>query len=202
MKSADHVWNSQFVPYNDSYLKKIYRHVEHDTGRRYALGDLTGPGGKAKGNPKYEFLGVERYWRYSKSKMFDLLSKGRIAHRDGRVPLLKRYLDEMPGKPVQDLWDDIKPCHGSKLKYPTQKPESLLKRIIETSSLPGQVLYDPFAGSGTSGVACFKMSRRWIASEISTNACNIIRRRLKAIGCQVEFSSFDAISRAANWGVQ
>lgn len=182
-KTNDYIWNAQFTPYGNSYVKKTYRFTEENTGRKYAIGDLTGPGGKANGNPRYKFLGVERYWRYSKSKMLDLLAKGRIVHKKGRVPLQKRYLDEMPGKPVQDLWEDIKPCHNRKIEYPTQKPEMLLHRIIATSSNPGNLIYDPFAGSGTSGAVAFQMSRKWLASEISGEACSKIKSRLEEIGC-------------------
>jgi len=185
-KSKDYVWNSQFIPYEELYIKNAYRHKEKETGRKFALGDLTGPGGKSNGNPKYKFLGTERYWRYSKSKMLELLANGRIAHKDGRVPLLKRYLDEMPGKPVQDLWFDIKPCYNRNVKFPTQKPKALLQRIISTSSNLRDIVYDPFAGSGTSGVVSLELSRRWIASEISIETCSTVINRLGESGFQTK----------------
>jgi len=145
-KSSRYTWNQQYTNYEDSYVKKTYRFVETETERMYALGDLTAPGGAAKGNAKYKFLGVERYWRYSKAKMFQLFVNGKIHFKKGTVPLLKRYLDEMKGRSVQDLWTDIKPISSRKMQYPTQKPERLLKRIINTSSDPRQVIYDPFSG--------------------------------------------------------
>ena len=50
----------------------------------------------------------KRYWRYSQEKMQELIKQGRIIQtRPGAVPQLKRYLDEMPGVPVQDIWTDI-----------------------------------------------------------------------------------------------
>jgi len=185
--SRKYVWNQQYVHYDESYVNRRYRYVEPESGRRYALGDLTGPGGAAKGNARYSFLGVERYWRYSRSKMLELLATRRIRYENGKVPLLKRYLDEMAGIPVQDVWTDIKPVLNSRqnMRYPTQKPEALLNRIISTSSNPGHVIYDPFAGSGTSAAVCFNLSRRWIGSEISKHACLAATNRLAALGCKV-----------------
>ena len=58
-------------------------------------------------------MGVTRYWRYSKSKMEGLIAKGRIIQtKPGSVPQYKRYLDEMPGVPNQNLWDDISPINS------------------------------------------------------------------------------------------
>jgi len=189
--SSKYVWNQQYVDYDDSYLKRAYRYLEPDTGRRYALGDLTAPGGAAKNNARYEFLGVERYWRYSQAKMIELLAKGRISYAKGKVPLLKRYLDTMPGKPLQDVWTDIPPVSNSRqnMRFPTQKPEELLRRIISTSSNPNQLVYDPFAGSGVTGAVCFRLSRRWIGSEISRRSCHALLNRLAALGCRVAFHS-------------
>jgi adenine specific DNA methylase Mod len=62
-------WNTQYTPYDPAYVNAFYKHIEPETGRRYRLGDLTGPGGAAKGNPSYELMGVTRYWRYSKENM-------------------------------------------------------------------------------------------------------------------------------------
>lgn len=158
--SQNYVWNQQYVPYDDAYIEHTYKYVESRTERRYAVGDLTGPGGASKGNPLYEFLGVKRYWRYSKVKMFELLAVGKIAYEEGKVPMLKRYLDEMRGKTIQDIWTDI-PLNCKKGKrFPTQKPEGLLERIISTSSNPEQTVYEPFAGSATGGAICHKLSRR------------------------------------------
>lgn len=191
--SLDYVWNQQYTEYEDSYVKSTYRFMESKTERRYALGDLTAPGGAAKGNPRYEFLGVERYWRYSKKRMLQLLADGKIRHKTGRIPLLKRYFDEMKGRPLQDLWTDIKPVSSRKMRYPTQKPKALLERIIRTSSNPGQVVYDPFVGSGTSGIVSFCLSRNWIGSEISEEACRCSLERLRELGCEVSYySSLDS----------
>jgi hypothetical protein len=116
--------------YDEEYIRKFYKYIEPGTGRRYRLDNTSGPGGAAKGNPSYEFLGVTRYWRYSRERMQKLYEEGRIIQtKPGNVPQYKRYLDEMPGVPLQDLWDDITPIQSQskeRLNYPTQKPVSLL----------------------------------------------------------------------------
>ena len=68
------------------------------------------------------------------------------------MPRYKRYLDEMPGSPLQDVWTDIPPINSQaqeRLGYPTQKPEALLERIICASSNEGDIVLDPFCGCGT-----------------------------------------------------
>ena len=137
-KGDDYTWNVQYTPYDDAYTNSFYRYQDDD-GRRYRLSDITAPGGAkaAKGNPRYEFLGVTRYWRFSKETMQKLYEQGRIIQTGpGKVPAQKRYLDEMPGVPLQDLWLDIRPVQGQSsesLGYSTQKPEPLLERVISST---------------------------------------------------------------------
>jgi DNA modification methylase len=175
--------NEVFQPYDEDYTDSSYRHLDTD-GRRYGLYDITGPGGAAKGNPQYEFLGVTRYWRFSKEKMQSLYEQGRIVQgKPGSVPRYKRFLDEMPGVPLQDLWDDVKPvgAHAKeKLGYPTQKPVSLLERIVAASSNPGDVVLDPFAGCGTSIAAAHKLGRGWIGIDITHLSIALLKYRLEA----------------------
>jgi DNA modification methylase len=181
-KGDNPTWNQLYKPYDQEYIDKFYRYVEEGTGRRYRLDNLTGPGGAAKGNPQYEFLGVTRYWRYSKEKMEELYRQGRIVQtRPGAVPAYKRYLDEMPGVPIQDIWDDIGPIQSQskeRLGFPTQKPAQLLERIIQTSSNEGDLVLDPFCGCGTTIIAAQKLKRRWIGIDITHLAISLMKYRL------------------------
>ncbi|MBA2453810.1 MAG: site-specific DNA-methyltransferase, partial [Chloroflexia bacterium] len=68
-KGDQWTWNPQYTEYDPEYVDAFYRHIEAGSGRQYRLGDLTGPGGAAKGNPQYEVMGVTRYWRYSRQRM-------------------------------------------------------------------------------------------------------------------------------------
>lgn len=100
-KTDNYIFNTIYMPYDQEYIDKYYRYRDPD-GRRYWLDNLTGPGDAAKGNPYYEVMGVSRYWRYSKERMEELIDQGRIVqNKPGNVPQFKRYLDEMPGIPLQ-----------------------------------------------------------------------------------------------------
>ena len=184
-KTSRWTWNPQYTPYDAVYIERFYRHVEPGTGRRYRLGDLTGPGGIANGNPQYDLFGVTRPWRYSPERMATLAESGRIVQsRPGAVPCFKRYLDEMPGVPLQDVWADIRPvgAHGAeRTGYPTQKPVALVERIIASSSHPEDLVLDPFCGSGTTLVAAERLGRRWIGIDSSPAAVAIARARLEAV---------------------
>ena len=94
-----------------------------------------------------------------------------------------------PGFPIQDVWTDIPPIHNlaaERLGYPTQKPLSLLKRIVIASSNPGDVILDPFCGCGTTIDAVETLNRenpeapprRWIGIDITHLSINLIKHRL------------------------
>ena len=103
-RSDEWTWNPIYTDYDPDYVANFYKHIEPETNRRFRLDNLTGPGGAAKGNPYYELMGITRYWRYSEGRMKQLVEQGRVIQTaPGRVPQYKRYLDEMPGVPLQDL---------------------------------------------------------------------------------------------------
>ena len=181
-KTDEWNWNPVYTEYDREYVENFYRFVEPGTGRKYRKDNLSGPGGAAKGNPQYEVMGVTRYWRYSKERMQELIRQGRIVQtKPGSVPAYKRYLDEMPGVPLQDLWTDIRPIGSQaaeRLGYPTQKPVALLERIIQVSSSEGDTVLDPFCGCGTTIAAAQKLNRSWIGIDITHLAISLIRYRL------------------------
>lgn len=175
--------NVVYTPYNEKYVNDFYRYVDED-GRRYRLVSLLGPGGASKGNPYYEFLGVKRYWVNSKSTMQDLYEKGLIIQtKAGAVPQRKRYLDESPGVPLQDIWVDINAVQGVATEnhnYATQKPEALLERIIKTSSNEGMIVADFFGGSGVTAAVAAKLGRKFIHCDVGINSIQTVRDRLIA----------------------
>lgn len=180
-KSNNWKWTWQYTPYDKKYIDDFYKHIEPGTNRRYRLSDITGPGGAGKGNPHYEILGITRYWRFSQEKMNAMIAEGRVIQtKPGTVPAQKRYLDEMPGIALQNDWDDINPVSGSEyLGYPTQKPISLLERIVIASSNEGDVVLDPFCGCGTAVHAAQKLARKWVGIDITHLAVSLIEKRLK-----------------------
>jgi site-specific DNA-methyltransferase (adenine-specific) len=121
-----------------------------------------------------------------------LIQQGRIVQtKPGAVPAYKRYLDEMPGVPLQDWWGDIKPIGSQaaeRLGYPTQKPEALLERIIQASSNEGDLVLDPFCGCGTAVAVAERLKRRWIGIDITHLAITLMKTRLKdSFGESVSF---------------
>ncbi len=181
-KSEKWTWNQGYIPYSKEYIENFYKYIEEETGRRYRLSDLTNPN-KNRPNLEYEFLGVRRVWRWTKERMEQAYKEGRIVQsKPGAVPSYKRYLDEQKGVPFDDVWEDIKPLQAhskERLGYPTQKPLALLERIISSSSNPGDVVFDPFCGCGTTLDAAEKLGRQWVGIDITHLAIGLIERRLK-----------------------
>jgi DNA modification methylase len=183
-KSDDSPFAIQYRPYDEEYIRDKYRHVEAD-GRRYRLSDLNPPGGRG---PVYEYRGLTRPWRFTQENMQRLEAEGRI-YTTSRVPQLKRYLDEMPGMPLGNLWDDIDPINSraaERLGYPTQKPEALLERIIKASSNEGDVVLDPFCGCGTAIAVAERLNRCWIGIDITHLATATIVTRMRSAFPDVE----------------
>ena len=182
-KSDQYTFNIQYTPYGDEYLKK-YNLMDED-GRKYQLFDITGPGGAEKGNPYYELMGLKRHWRFSQKNAEELIKQGRIVQpKPGGMPRYKRYLDEMQGLPLQNIWEDISPVNSQALDrsgYPTQKPDSVLERIIKVSSNPGDLVLDCFVGSGTTAVVAQQLGRRWIGCDINKGAIQTTAKRLQEL---------------------
>ena len=184
-------FNCVRVSYSKQYIESKFTHHDRD-GRRFRLSDLNPPSGRG---PVYDFHGVTRAWRLTEEKMRQLDSEGRI-YTDSMVPQLKRYLDEMPGQAVADIWTDV-PAINSQAKertgYPTQKPLALLERIIAASSNPDDVVLDPFCGCATALIAAEKLTRKWVGIDISEMAVRLVRHRLYR---EVPLFTQDAIDRS------
>jgi len=113
--------------------------------------------------------------------MAELEKSGRIRYTKTGTAEYIRYLDEMPGVPLQDIWTDISPINPQakeRLGYPTQKPEALLDRIITESTNEGDVVLDPFCGCGTAIAVAQRLSRRWIGIDITFLAVALMKHRL------------------------
>ena len=184
-KSSEFTWERPFRPHDPAYVRKFYRHVEPETGRRYQLDNLVNPN-QDRPNLTYEFLGVTRVWRWTRERMEEAYQKGLVVQkRPGAVPRHKRYLDEMKGNPVDTIWDDIKPIQASskeRVGYPTQKPLALLDRIIRASSNEGDIVLDPFCGCATACVAADRLERQWVGIDLSPLAAKLVSQRIQTEG--------------------
>ncbi len=191
-KGDDVYFDTQYTSYSAKYKSKFYRHQDPD-GRVYSLGDLTAKGIR-RGETGKEWRGVNpselgNHWKYKPSTLEELDRQGRIYWpKTGRVPRLKRYLDEQPGVPLQSIWTDISPVQyasAENVSYPTQKPEKLLERIVRASSRPGDLVLDAFVGSGTSIAVAEKLGRRWIGIDCGKLAIYTVQKRLLSLRTEV-----------------
>ncbi|HEY3782600.1 MAG TPA: DNA methyltransferase [Fimbriimonadaceae bacterium] len=134
-KSQQYLWNRQHVDFEENQLRE-YR--PDPDGRMFTGQDLT-VSSTSKGR-QFEWRGARppanRAWAFSEEALEKLFSEGKILTKPDGVPRLrglKVYLDERPGKKVTSIWQDIGRVgntSGERLNYPTQKPESLLERIL------------------------------------------------------------------------
>lgn len=179
-------WNPIFGSYDPQYVEAFYTHKDED-GRVWRRSDLTGAGIR-NGETGLPWRGIDvtakgRHWAFVPDTLERMDAEGKIhwPKKAGGMPMLKRYLDEQRGVPLQDVWTDIKPIHNmaaDRLGYPTQKPIELLDRIIRASTNKGDVVFDPFAGCGTTIYAAVKNERRWIGCDIAILAIKLVREIL------------------------
>jgi len=187
-------WNPVYLDHDPEYVQKFYR-FEDERGR-YRLHEIIrtasmGP----RPNLAYEYQGYrpEWGWRLVREKVEALDCDGRLTWSNSGRPYLKRYLHEQKGTPCSSLWTDIPPLShaaAERIGYPTQKPLSLLERIIVASSNEGDWVLDPFAGCGTSTHAAEKLRRHWIGIDVSELAVTLMRHRLDASFQDVQYECF------------
>ena len=200
-KGKGFTWNTPREPHSEEYVAGKYRYDDGD-GRKYQLDNMTSP--NPRPNMMYAWKGFpypDKGWRYSQETMARLDEEGRIwypTNADGsldpsRRPRLKRYLEEMEGGVMGTVWTDISPLNSQaqeRLGYPTQKPLSLLERILTASSNPGDLVLDPFCGCGTTVHAAEKLGRSWIGIDITHLAISLVERRLQDAFAGTAFEVF------------
>ena len=190
-------FNMVYQPLDAYYAANSYKNK--DSRGNYALGHITytktqAPDKTKDSNKpeadrryyKFEHNNVEyepEYgWRLSKGDLEDMVKQDRIhfPSKEGAKPYKKIYAHESKGKPCTDFWDDLHSiAQGSEERvYPTQKPEALLERIINMTSEEGDVILDPVAGSGTTGVVAARLNRNYILFDINPDSIEICKKRL------------------------
>lgn len=183
-KSTIFTWNPIYLPHSERHLNSKYKNLDSNE-RQYTLSDMTSP--NPRPNMMYEWKGhtsPQNGWRYSKETMAKLDAEGRVWYPEDKSkrPRLKRYLDEMSGTLLGNVWTDINPLNSQaqeRLGYPTQKPVALLERIIQASSNEGDVVLDPFCGCGTTIAAAQRLNRNWIGIDVTHLSIALQKYRLK-----------------------
>ena len=174
------------MPHDPEYVAKNYRHEDergryrhHEIIRTESMGE--------RPNLAYEYKGyTPRWgWRMEREKLEALDVEGRLVWSSSGRPYRKTYLAD--GQPVSNLWADIPPALGDeRMGYATQKPLALLERIIQASTNPGGVVFDPFCGCATTLEAAHRLGRKWIGVDIAIHAVKRVaavrlRDRLKLV---------------------
>jgi len=188
-KSGGNIFNQQMMKQDAEYEKKFDK-VEPSTGRRYQLVSLlqAGKGPARRFGKKTLDPGPGRHWIWSQERIDEAMKDGLIEFTSGGMPRKKQYLDQSEGRIVDDMWLDIFPVNSQAKEdtgYDTQKPESLLERIIQTSSTGSSLVADFFCGSGTTLAVAEKLGRRWIGCDLGRWGIHVTRKRLLGIeGCK------------------
>lgn len=180
-KSSKFTHNPQYTSYDDEYIRKNYKYNDNDGRGLYRIDNLTAPGS----NNFYEYKGYTpktRGWSVNIDTMREYDEQGRLyfpINLDG-VIAKKNYLKDGKGTPVGNVWTDINPiASGSKERtgWDTQKPLSLLNRILLASSNKGDIVFDPFCGCATTLLAAANNNRKFIGCDIDSEVVDIALMR-------------------------
>jgi adenine-specific DNA-methyltransferase len=205
------------VPPTDAQTK-VYRNPNNDPRGRWRTIPLTAQEGHATPEQFYEITAPSgrvfrppkgRCWGIAKATFERFLNEGRIyfGKKGDSQPNLVRYLSEVEGYVPWTWWpsDEVghtdeskKEMHellGKENAFATPKPERLLQRILIIATNPGDIVCDPFLGSGTTAAVAHKMGRRWIGIEMGEHAVTHCAPRLRKV---IEGEQ-GGISQTVNW---
>src|SRR6266705_1454838 len=197
-KGERYTWNQPYKQLTEEEIEEKYPNVDPDE-RRWQSVTLRNPGPRPNLHFPYTASNGVTYqphpngWSCNLERLQKYDREGRLHFpmKPSGALRLKMFADESLGERLQNIWLDVPPIGAQaqeRLGYPTQKPQALLERIINTSSDPGDVVLDPFCGCGTTIHAAQKLDRQWIGIDITYLAINLIKRRLKdAFGEEIEF---------------
>jgi len=195
-KKSDYLFNLQYKDLSEASLDLYSREDEKGLHRLVPLV----VSGKRNGETGQIWRGIDpnlsgkggSHWVTKPSNLDEYDKQGLIVwpQKAGGLPQLKYYLEDNKGVPVTDFWNDIDiiPSSSSEsMGYPTQKPESLLERIIKASSDEGDIVLDPFCGCGTALVVAQKLNRKWIGIDVTHLAIGVMKYRLKKLFPTITF---------------
>jgi adenine-specific DNA-methyltransferase len=181
-KSDSWVWNRPVEAWTEERTKE-YQYVDTNTGRRFMKVPVHAPGirrGETGGLWRGKLPPPGKHWQYTPRTLDEMDARGEIYWSTNGNPRRKVYLDESAGVGVQDIWLEFRDAHNQNIcitGYPTEKNPALLKRIIEASSNPGDLVLDCFAGSGTTLAVADQLGRRWIGVDSSPEALRTMLKR-------------------------
>lgn len=176
-KQDAHIWNEIREPLSEAEVGQLFPKKDPVHGP-YTTHPLHAPGRTLEGDTGKEWKGLlpppGRHWRYARKVLDELDEAGLIEWSESGNPRKKVFAKDHKGKKVQDVWE-FKDKGLSYVSYPTEKNHLLLDRIILQSSLPGSLVLDAFAGSGSTLIRAQKANRKWIGIDESPKALESIR---------------------------
>ena len=182
-KSASYVWHRPVDQWTDERASKEYQYFEKESGRRYKKVPVHAPGTR-NGETGMPWRGKlpppGKHWQFPPRTLDEMDARGEIYWSPNGNPRRKVYLDDSDGVAVQDIWLDYRDAHNQNIGitgYPTEKNPSLLARIIQASSNPGDLVLDCFSGSGTTLAVASQLGRQWIGIDNSIEAIATTLRR-------------------------
>lgn len=181
-KTDTYVWKRPAEEWTPGRIAKEYPCVDAD-GRRYKKVPIHAPGVRngETGKPwRGQMPPPGKHWQYIPEKLDEFDARGEIYWSPTGNPRRKVFLDMSEGVAVQDIWLDMLDAHNQNIRitgYPTEKNPDLMRRIIEASSRPGDLVLDAFSGSGTTLAVASQLSRRWIGIDNSPQAILTTLRR-------------------------
>jgi adenine-specific DNA-methyltransferase len=184
-----------------AYVAERFTHALH--GRRFMLAPVERNAALGvRENLRYEYKGYRprHGWMMSRAKLERLDAEGRLHWNGKGRPNRRVFLEDYRGQPVGNLWTDIKvinPMAQERLGFESQKPEALLRRVLQLATRPGDLVLDAFAGSGTTGAVAHKLGRRWIMIEQGAHCRGLIAPRLRRV---VDGADPGGITAAVGWG--
>lgn len=211
-------WTPKFL--NDPEKRKHFKNPNNDPRGPWFDGNpVNNPG--LRPNLQFNLIGPygdiikhpPNGWRWSKETIDEKLKTGELRFSDDGKRLIRRtYLNEQKGLPPSTLWTTLEETgHTRQAKYElknlfpdvkvtdlfsTPKPEKLIRKILELSTEPNDLVLDSFAGSGTTGAVAHKMGRRWIMIELGEHCHTHIIPRMKQV---IDGTDQGGISKEVNW---
>jgi DNA modification methylase len=189
-KGPERIWNPVHRSRSERETDPHWRRDEE--GRLFRTVPVDAPRRGKAATRLYAWKGTApapgRAWAFAQETMERLEKEGRLVLTSQGMPGRLVYADEMPGPLVQDLWDDLPALSlrsPEREDYPTQKPESLVERMLLASSHPGSWVLDAYAGSGTLGAVAQRHGRRALLMDEAPAAHLVQRRRLGEGGLQI-----------------
>jgi adenine-specific DNA-methyltransferase len=183
-KSRSYKWNQPRIEAEDEWVLKEYPKMD-DLGRRYKLVPIHAPGTRngETGQPWRDMLPPPgKHWQYIPQKLEEFDRQGDIHWSKNGNPRRKVYWSADKKRTLTDYWEQYRDAHHQSVQitgYPTEKNLNMIKMIVEASSDAGDLVIDPFCGSGTTLQAARDLDRHFIGVDASFTAAQATLKRMR-----------------------